>query len=747
VSSPLEHSIPSWRSTECRNGRRVRARACFGVAFVTLALLTWHPALAQGPNEVRRVLVFNDFSPVASPGIGLIDQAIGAGLEKSGYQIELYTETLESTLFPDEQSQRRIREWFISKYKNRKPDVIIVVGPGSLRFIIESHETAFANIPVIFCGSTQEMLGELQPNSSFTGVWGVAQPDKTLAAALRLLPKTKHVVVVAGVGKYDRYLEAIAKQQFRQYESRFEFTYLTDLDKSDLIERLKHLPENTIVYHTAITQDASGAHFIDATQSVPMVAEAANAPVFVVDDVDLGSGAVGGDLLSLATEGQTAAEMAVKVLNGAKAQDIPIVKSANAYMFDSRALKRWGLKEVNLPPESIVLNRQPSVWESYKSYIIGGISLILLEALLIVALLRQQKMRRRAEEILRQSEERFRLVANSAPALIWMAGPDQLCTYVNQPWLEFTGRKVEEEIGNGWADGIHTDDLENALATYAEAFHQRQPFTMEYRLRRHDGEYRWVLDTGAPIINPDGSFSGYIGSAIDVTERKLAEEALASIGGKLIAAQEAERTRIARELHDDINQQMAFLAISLDQMRNSPPGSVPEIRSRTEALFRKTEEISRSLQALSHKLHSSKLEYFGLVNAMQGFCREFSDQHHVEVQFSEEYVPQHVPKEISLCLFRVMQAGLTNALKHSGVDRFEVRVHGTTYGIHLTIHDDGVGFDPDKALKSDGIGIISMRERVRFVNGTLAIESKANGGTTIGVDVPLAPAMATSQTA
>jgi len=192
---------------------------------------------------------------------------------------------------------------------------------------------------------------------------------------------------------------------------------------------------------------------------------------------------------------------------------------------------------------------------------------------------------------------------------------------------------------------------------------------------------------------------------------------------------------------------MAFLAISLDQMRNSPPGSVPEIRSRTEALFRKTEEISRSLQALSHKLHSSKLEYFGLLNAVESFCHEFSAQHKVEINFSHEHVPNSVPPEISLCLFRVMQASLTNALKHSGVKGFKVRLHGTTYGIHLTVRDDGVGFDPDKALSSDGIGIISMRERVRFVNGTIAIESKPNGGTTIAVDVPLEHAMATSQTA
>ena len=140
------------------------------------------------------------------------------------------------------------------------------------------------------------------------------------------------------------YLEAIARESFRKYESRFDFQYLTDLDMPALLERLKHLPDDTIVYHTSLMQDASGARFIDATQSVPLIASASNAPVFVVDDVDLGGGTAGGDLLSWTSDGRVVGEMAVRVLNGEKPQDIPIVKSANVYMFDWRALKRWGLR-------------------------------------------------------------------------------------------------------------------------------------------------------------------------------------------------------------------------------------------------------------------------------------------------------------------------------------------------------------------------------------------------------------------
>ncbi len=184
---------------------------------------------------------------------------------------------------------------------------------------------------------------------------------------------------------------------------------------------------------------------------------------------------------------------------------------------------------------------------------------------LFTVIIRDITERRRAEEAIRESEERFRLVANTAPVMIWTAGTDRKCSYVNKTWLDFTGRPLEAELGDGWTEGVHPDDSNRCLQTYTEAFNRRESFELQYRLRRKDGEYRWVLDDGVPRFNPDGAFAGYIGSCIDITERKLAEESLATIGRKLIEAHEEERTWIGRELHDDINQRLALLAIDLDR--------------------------------------------------------------------------------------------------------------------------------------------------------------------------------------
>jgi len=147
--------------------------------------------------------------------------------------------------------------------------------------------------------------------------------------------------------------------------------------------------------------------------------------------------------------------------------------------------------------------------------------------------------RHRTEEAVRESEQRFRLVADTAPALMWMSGTDKLCNYFNKPWLDFTGRSMEEELGSGWAEGVHPDDLQRCLDIYTQSFDRREKFKMEYRLRHHDGEYRWILDIGVPRLNQDGSFAGYIGIGVDVTDRKHAEHALAESEERLRLAQSA----------------------------------------------------------------------------------------------------------------------------------------------------------------------------------------------------------------
>jgi PAS domain S-box-containing protein len=475
--------------------------------------------------------------------------------------------------------------------------------------------------------------------------------------------------------------------------------------------------------------------------------------------------------------------------------------------------------------------------------------------------------RKEAEEAMRESEGRFRLVANTAPMLIWMSGPDKLCTYFNQAWLDFTGRLLEAEIGNGWLEGVYPDDFEKCLETYTRAFDRRQPFRMEYRLRGHDGQFRWILDIGIPRINTDGTFAGYIGSCVDVnerkrveqaliqseqlkasildslgnyivvvdshgivvavnylkfdsaagnsllgfrvgtnyfeicrrtigdnpeltmalegirsvfdgrrdyfelelalpsateptsllmsvtplkgpdrgivishhdiTERKRHEEAIQDLSGRLINAQEQERSRIARELHDDINQQLAVLAIELQQLQDLFPEDYLHGRQQVQALWKKTLGLSTDLQHLSHQLHSTKLEHLGITAALRGLCGEFSEQHKIGADFNFRHVPPKLDSEISLHLFRVAQESLHNVAKHSRAKKVHLELVGTDGKVVLRVSDDGVGFDPDAVRNNTGLGMTSMSERIRFVGGVLSIWSRPSMGTQVEATIPL----------
>lgn len=338
--------------------------------------------------------------------------------------------------------------------------------------------------------------------------------------------------------------------------------------------------------------------------------------------------------------------------------------------------------------------------------------------------------RKRIAGALRNSEELFQVMAETAPVMIWMSGMDRGCTHFNEKWLEFTGRFLQDELGDGWMCSVHPEDWQRCLAIYEDAFEACAGFRMEFRLRRFDGQYRWIIDSAAPRFHPDGSFAGFIGSCMDIHDSKDAEQAVRRLTGRLINAQEEERRRIARELHDDISQSLALLVIDLEEAAAIVPSTLHQLSNRAV-------EISKRVQAISHQLHSSQLELLGLASAVRNGCEEYTQRQHIKVHYKQGELPDGIPADISLCVFRVLQEALRNAAKHSGADRVHVELSGDGDEIRLSVRDDGRGFDPQSAVCTEGLGLISMRERLHLHGGCISIRSRPNHGTDLEVRVPL----------
>jgi len=357
---------------------------------------------------------------------------------------------------------------------------------------------------------------------------------------------------------------------------------------------------------------------------------------------------------------------------------------------------------------------------------------------LVFAFVENITERRRTEDALRESEQRFRLAAYAGKMFSyeWDAATDAIVRSGEYAEMLCTDKEAHLTTGQQTLAKVHPDDREKFLAADAALSVEKPDLRVSHRMARPDGSVIWVERTGRAHFNEHGKMLRIVGMIADITERKQAEAALADVSRRLIDAQEQERRRIARELHDDIGQRLALLAVKLDQLHRDPP-DLPEVRMRMGELQEQASEIATDIQTLSHELHSTKLEYLGPVAAMRGHCQELAEQTKVKVDFKSPGLPSPLPPDISLCLFRILQEALRNAVRHSGARHVEVGLWGTPDEVHLSVSDRGVGFDSEAAKKGRGLGLVSMEERLKLHKGMLSVESQPEHGTTIHARVPL----------
>jgi PAS domain S-box-containing protein len=348
---------------------------------------------------------------------------------------------------------------------------------------------------------------------------------------------------------------------------------------------------------------------------------------------------------------------------------------------------------------------------------------------------------KQAEQALRESEQRFRMITDASPIMVWMSDTDKLCYYFNKGWLDFVGRTLEQESGNGWTENLHPEDFDHCLQVYVSNFDARRPFEMEYRMRHHTGQYRWILDRAVPRYAPDGTFEGYVGGCLDIHDQKEAAEKIrvADDMTRLMKAQDDERRRIARELHDSAGQTLTVLGLSLAQLVERAEVIAPELAKEGKEIEEVVQQLHREIRTTSYLLHPPLLDECGIASALKFYVEGLAQRSPVAITLQVAANVARLPSDIELAIFRLVQECLTNIHRHSGSETALIRLAREGESVRIEVRDHGRGISPERLSEirshRSGVGIRGIQERIRQFHGEMKIESNASG-TSVIVSIP-----------
>ena len=702
--------------------------------------LLW-PALcvaAQSVDPQRALVLYSDERLL--PANVIFDRSFRANLQAgTSRHVEFHSEFLDVSRFSREAQQENQRDFLRAKYRDYPPDLIIAVSASAVAFLMKYRATLFTEVPVVYL----TWQGEAPPGDlrdlKAAGISIPGSVDATLRLALDLQQDTRRIAIVTGSSQRDKTLAEEARKGSSAFENRVAFTWLTDLSLPELRDQLARLPDHTVVLYLTLFLDAAGNRFTPQ-EALDQFAPASRVPIYGYYDTYLGHGIVGGSFVTFEEIGRKAAQASLRILSGESPQDVARSEIGQSIpMFDWRELRRWNISERRVPPGGVMLFREATYWEKHHWLILGVVAASLIEGLLIAVLFAQLRRRRQVEAFLRESEERLNLATTSAGAGLWAI--DQT---TRQIWLTDRARQLfglspgKVPDWENLLSAIHPDDRERMQNSVEGALRTGKEFSADFRVVCSDGSARWISSRGRTQFGSHVKLQRLMGACVDITSRKQAEETARDLSGRLIYAQEAERMRLARDLHDDLSQSLALLSIELEMFGQRQPAERGQISGRMQEFSVQVKRLSSEVHRLSHELHPAKLEQLGLVAALRGFCEEFAVAHEMAIEFAHRSVPRAVPQDTALCLYRIGQEALQNVVKHSGATAARVELDMEGNELRLAIADDGVGFDPQTIRDNGSLGLISMGERVRFVHGLLSVESQVGKGTRVKVCVPIA---------
>lgn len=687
--------------------------------------------------EAKRVLIIHSFVNAAPPFTthSVAFETVLTTEMKS--EVDLDEITLDVARYATPDMEEALVEYLLKRMEQWQPDLVVPVGSPAGVFVAQHRSQLFPSTPVIYTGMDQRRLppGETRNNASFVGE--SFDFPAMMDEMLRLAPRTTNVAVVIGASQLERYWAEVIQREWAPYTHRVGFTWLNDLSFQQMLDQVSQLPPRSFIFLVLLMRDASGVTH-NADEALSHIRNVANAPVNSIFQHQLGLGIVGGRLYQAELEGEEAGRIAIRVLRGESITNFPpMIIEPTEPRYDARELARWNIPESRLPPGSKVLFRQPSFWERYWGRILVVGMALLAQGIIISRLLTHRERQRRAKNALREISNRLQAILDTAVEGIMTIDEDGTLESVNGAGEKLFGYCASELLGrdvrlimpfandrepSGFLARFHPADKDRVIGVGREVTGQRKDgstFPMELTVSE-------IHLAGCRV------FTGFVR---DITERKQAEQSAREFSGRLLRAQESERARLARELHDDITQRLARLAIDAARAGTEATdlSSDKYLRDVRDGLV----QLSKDVHALSYQLHPSLLYELGLGEALQAECDRVSKNADVQVAIHLEEIPEKIPADAALCLFRVAQEALRNVVRHAQAKSAVVSLREMDRGLQLAVTDTGVGFDPVRHRQRPSLGLASMAERVHLVGGDLDVESAPGQGTTIVAWIPI----------